>query len=176
MIPFAFASLAAGAVVLIAGVTGSTMRSVAQGKPDKAHASPKLTGGTAAPSGAGGGGSHEATSTSTSTGLPAGAHKQLLAISKRRGWSVNDWMAVIGIESGGNPTAANPETGAYGIGQINPENAANPHQPRRGSTASHYRGYDGTPIEQINVMARYIASRYGTPTAALAHEHAYGWY
>ena len=44
MIPLAFAALAAGAVALIAGVTGSTIRSVAQGRPDHATAGVELNG------------------------------------------------------------------------------------------------------------------------------------
>ena len=167
MIPVAFASLAAGAVVVIAGITGSSIQSVARGKPDKANANPKLdtassaTGGTPAPA---------------SNGLPKAAHAQLVAIAKRKGWSVNDWLAVIGLESGGNPASVNSETGAYGIGQLNPENASNPRSPRPGSTASKYPGYDGSASEQINAMASYIENTYGTPTAALAAEHTKGWY
>lgn len=32
------------------------------------------------------------------------------------------------------------------------------------------------PVEQIEGMAEYIASRYGNPTKALEHEHAFHWY
>ena len=78
--------------------------------------------------------------------------------------------------SSGNPASVNSETGAYGIGQLSPENASNPRSPRPGSTASKYPGYDGSASEQINAMASYIENTYGTPTAALAAEHTTGWY
>jgi hypothetical protein len=109
-------------------------------------------------------------------GLPKAARAKLDSIAKAEHWSIPDWLAVIGKESGGNPFAVNKGTGAYGIGQINPEDAANPLKPRAGSTASHYPKYKGNAIEQIEAMAEYIKANYGTPAAALASENTRGWY
>lgn len=55
MLPLAFFALAAGGVAVIAGITGSSIHSVVQGKPDKSNAKGLSTSGgsgsTAAPSG-----------------------------------------------------------------------------------------------------------------------------
>lgn len=98
-------------------------------------------------------------------------------IAGKLGWKQADWEGVIERESGWSTTAANPTTGAYGIGQLNPENASNPKIPRPGSTASKYPGYDSPSARtQLETMARYIKNAYGTPTKALEHENQYGWY
>jgi soluble lytic murein transglycosylase-like protein len=156
--PLAFASVLAGALLLIAGLTASTIPSVAQGRPDRAKATgtEPQAGGIAPPPTLG-----------TSAAASGAWRSTQSAIARERGWSLADWNAVIQRESGGDPTARNPSSGAFGIGQF------------LGATARAYAPYGAlstNPVLQIRAMARYIADRYGTPTAALAHERRYGWY
>jgi hypothetical protein len=69
-------------------------------------------------------------------------------------------------ESSWNVHASNPYSGAYGIPQAVPGSkmsSAGPDWPNSART-------------QIRWGMRYIASRYGSPSAAWAHECATGWY
>ena len=71
------------------------------------------------------------------------------------------------MESGGSTTATNPSSGAFGIGQF------------LGATKKAYAKYGSEStqaIPQLNAMEHYVHDRYGTPTAALAHERRYHWY
>lgn len=74
--------------------------------------------------------------------------------------------SLIGHESGWNVHATNPVTGAYGLPQaLPPEKMASAGPDWRDSAAT-----------QIRWMLGYIAQRYGSTCAALAHWAAYGWY
>jgi hypothetical protein len=79
-------------------------------------------------------------------------------------WS--DWVSLWNQESGWNNLALNPSSGAYGIPQALPASkmgaAANP--PTSSAAA------------QIQWGIGYIAGRYGSPSAAWAHEKANNWY
>ncbi len=159
MIPLAFLAIAGGAILASAGITDSTIPSVAQGRPD--HAGP-----------------HLAAEASSSTGSPAAISKAfgegsgpwqhvLKEIAHREGWSAADWEQVVQMESSGNPKAVNPKSGAFGLGQF------------LGSTLKAYAPFGATstnPVQQIKAMGKYIKDRYGTPTKALEHEKANGWY
>ncbi|CAK1245625.1 LysM peptidoglycan-binding domain-containing protein [Fructobacillus evanidus] len=71
-------------------------------------------------------------------------------------------QTIIMKESGGNVNAAN---GIYfGIGQLSPTLRA-----RYGGNSTDYQ-------DQLQAMKAYIAARYGTAQAALAHHLQYGWY
>jgi Transglycosylase SLT domain len=88
-------------------------------------------------------------------------------IAKAKHWSLSAWKDVVNRESGGNPNARNPSSGAYGLGQF------------LGSTLSEYAKYGATspnPVKQIEAMGQYISDRYGTPTSAEQHEEDFGWY
>lgn len=88
-------------------------------------------------------------------------------IAKQRNWSFSDWMKLVQQESGGNPAAVNPSSGAFGLGQF------------LGATKAAYAKFGATssnPVKQIEAMAKYISDRYGTPTKAWAHEGAFNWY
>jgi hypothetical protein len=78
-------------------------------------------------------------------------------------WS--DLVAVIMRESGFNNVAQNPTSTAYGMFQF------------LNSTWGAY-GVSKTSDPHLQAVAglKYIASRYGSPAGALAHENAYGWY
>lgn len=78
-------------------------------------------------------------------------------IARAKNWNLADWKALVQGESGGNPAAVNPSSGAYGLGQF------------LGSTKAAYAKYGATSpdgAKQIRAMAKYIADRYGTPSNA----------
>ena len=83
------------------------------------------------------------------------------ARASRAGWTLREWRALAEIihrESRWNVHADNPNSTAYGLFQI-----------------LHME--PGTPLrKQVEQGIRYIRSRYGTPTAALAHWDKEGWY
>jgi TP901 family phage tail tape measure protein len=92
------------------------------------------------------------------------------AMAAARGWTGAMWNAIEFVEmheAGWNLTATNPSSGAYGIAQ--------------GITGPswYYQWPGGNPntaIGQIIGFFDYIASRYGNPMAAAAHEAAFNWY
>ncbi|HLH99862.1 MAG TPA: NlpC/P60 family protein [Acidimicrobiales bacterium] len=69
-------------------------------------------------------------------------------------------------ESGWNPTATNPTSGAFGIPQALPATKM--------ATAGADWATDG--YTQIVWGIDYIRARYGTPQAAWSHELVFGWY
>lgn len=69
-------------------------------------------------------------------------------------------------ESGWNPYATNPSSGAYGIPQALPGY----------KMAAAGPDWQTNPATQIAWGEDYIKARYGTPCAALAHSYATGWY
>jgi hypothetical protein len=69
-------------------------------------------------------------------------------------------------ESGWNPAAANPVSGAFGIPQALPAV----------KLATAGLDWATDPYTQIIWGIAYIHATYGTPQAAWAHELAYGWY
>lgn len=81
-------------------------------------------------------------------------------------WSATDW--IVGKESGWDPTAVNPSSGAFGLFQFNPMG---------GDTLGAYLpDRNPNPKVQGAAGARYIADRYGTPLEAKAFWEANGWY
>lgn len=105
-----------------------------------------------------------------SSGAGSVTPSMLSQVGGKYGWTggqLSDWLKVIMAESGGNPQARNPSSGAFGIGQF------------LGGTLTEYAPYGATsanPLNQLEAMAKYIHDRYGTPTAAWAHEQADHWY
>lgn len=91
-------------------------------------------------------------------------------IAARFGWGASEISAWRGVENIEDPayslTAQNPTSPAYGLAQ--------------GITGpSWYYGEGGNPntiVGQLTAMANYIHGRYGTPSAALAFEHANNYY
>ena len=96
---------------------------------------------------------------------PRSAARALLAA---RGWSGQFgcldslWQR----ESGWNPRAYNPSSGAFGIPQALPGS-------KMASAGADWRT---NPVTQIRWGLSYIASTYGTPCGAWAHSQASGWY
>jgi hypothetical protein len=83
------------------------------------------------------------------------------SLAAARGWTGGQWSALYALwsrESGWDPTAMNSSSGACGIPQFVP-----------------CRDWGDTRA-QIRDGLAYIEGRYGSPSAALAHSDAYGWY
>ena len=84
-------------------------------------------------------------------------------------WGDDQWDAfswIVNDESGWNPTAEEPSSHAYGLGQALP--------------ASKMRGfgddYLSNPVTQLRWMISYIKDRYGNPAAAFSFHLANHWY
>lgn len=99
---------------------------------------------------------------------PAENFKFAQQIAPQFGWNANDlnnWYRLGMQESGWKNTAQNPTSTAFGIGQF---------------LDSTWGGVGisktNDPYQQVLAMARYIKNRYGTPTAAEAHELSSHWY
>lgn len=92
-----------------------------------------------------------------STGFTGPWVSRMSQIAKSNNWSLGDWRSLVQGESGGDPTARNKSSGAFGLGQF------------LGDTARTYAKYGSlstNPIKQIEAMAKYIADRYGNPSNA----------
>lgn len=86
-----------------------------------------------------------------------------------RGWDWEDWESLLELwerESNWRTRAANPRSTARGIPQammsLNPEIATNE--------------WISNPGLQVEWGMDYIGKRYGSPSEALAHHDAEGWY
>lgn len=115
------------------------------------------------------GGSGNTTGETGANAVGSVTRTDLLTLASPEGWGASEvdaWEGVITKESNGNPRAVNPSSGAAGIAQ--------------GITGwswyAAHGGSAGSVMGQLTAMKNYIKQRYGTPSAALAHENAYGWY
>ena len=91
------------------------------------------------------------------------------ACSSSFGWSHTQyqWLNDLWVrESGWNPRAENPYSGAYGIPQAVPGS----------KMASAGADWQTSARTQILWGLRYIKGRYGSPRNAWYHEASYGWY
>ena len=75
-------------------------------------------------------------------------------------------VSLWGQESGWNPGAANPSSGAYGIPQALPGS----------KMASAGADWETDPATQIRWGLGYIRGSYGSPCGAWSHEQTSGWY
>lgn len=111
--------------------------------------------------------SNSGTSVSLGTTTPVSqiqqaAHDAVIA----RGWSESDFTALVQLwnhESGWNPNALNPSSGARGIPQCNPSG---------GQSCPALGDWQG----QIEWGLNYIARRYGTPSRAYSIWLSQRWY
>jgi resuscitation-promoting factor RpfB len=159
------AYIVVGGLVLYSGIKGATIAdtvtSVLSGNLNVTDTETVATADT----------SSTATSTSTSAASPSAASNQALAkqlatsmgyASWTTGTEWTAWLALWNRESGWSITAANPASTARGIAQ-------------------NINGYGpdylaGNATSQITWGINYIASRYGSPVLAEAHEQENGWY
>lgn len=87
-------------------------------------------------------------------------------MAERAGWVGREWMCLYRLwnrESGWQTRDPNPISDADGIPQANPASKMG-------------LGWETNPDQQIAWGLRYIAARYGTPCAALAHSDSNGYY
>jgi hypothetical protein len=97
---------------------------------------------------------------------PRGAARLMLA---DHGWSGAQFSCLDALwakESGWNPKARNPGSGAFGIPQALPA----------GKMSSAGADWATNPATQIRWGLRYIADVYGSPCGAWAHSRATNWY
>lgn len=96
--------------------------------------------------------------------LAAAAQRYAAGQLARYGWGPAQMSPLVKLwnqESGWNPYAINPTSGAYGIPQ----------------SLGHGHPYNlGDYVAQINWGLNYIAGRYGSPGAAWQHEVGFNWY
>ena len=100
--------------------------------------------------------------TTQAVGSPQKIAQQLL---EEHGWGAEQFTCLVELwqkESGWSVTAENP-SGAYGIPQALPGSKMGP-------------GWQTSATVQISWGLEYIATRYGTPCGAWAHEVADNWY
>ncbi len=102
--------------------------------------------------------------------VPSGSPQQIaIAMLPSFGWSTSQFSCLNPLwarESGWNPYASNPTSGAYGIPQALPGS----------KMASAGADWQTNPATQIKWGLGYIQATYGSPCAAWAHETTYGWY
>ncbi|HEX6934756.1 MAG TPA: transglycosylase SLT domain-containing protein [Streptosporangiaceae bacterium] len=100
----------------------------------------------------------------------SGSPQQIaMAMLPSFGWSSSEFSCLNSLweqESGWNPYAANPSSGAYGIPQALPGS----------KMATAGPDWQSNPATQITWGLGYIQSTYGSPCGAWAHESSSGWY
>jgi hypothetical protein len=98
------------------------------------------------------------------SGVAGAAQAYASSILSQFGWGQDQMPSLIRLfnqESGWNPNAVNPSSGAYGIPQ----------------SLGHGHPYDlGDYVAQLQWGESYIKGRYGSPDAAWGHETAFNWY
>lgn len=103
---------------------------------------------------------------STPSGSPEHIAEQMLG---RFGWAASQFSCLYPLwyhESGWNPSAENPGSGAYGIPQSLPGS----------QMASAGADWQTDAATQIKWGLTYIQGRYGSPCGAWAHEQSDNWY
>lgn len=191
----ALGSIAVGAVLTYAGVAGKSIPSLVQGlirgvPPTGAISANTIQGTGSVDQGAtqGGtvpglvGGSTGGGSATSSPGENQNLAK-LMAGSAHPDWVTgqqwSDWVSLWNQESGWSQYADTRQSGldpknasvfAYGIPQ------ARPYTKMPKSAWPADKGGQSDPSAQIGWGIDYIAGRYGSPSAAWAHEQANGWY
>jgi hypothetical protein len=105
-----------------------------------------------------------------SPATPSGSPQQIAAAMLGSfGWSSSEFgclQSLWNAESGWNPSATNPISGAYGIPQALPGS----------KMASAGSDWQTNPATQIKWGLGYIQQVYGSPCAAWSHQQSTGWY
>lgn len=166
----ALGSIAAGAIFMYAGIKGysipNTIKALITGKTPAGQTQATAVSGSV-----------QTTADTTSTGsgnqsVPSGTSGSNEAVMQQVaatfGWTGSEWTALYNVEmaeAGFSLTAQNA-SGAYGMAQfINGP-----------SEYAQYGGNSTTAAGQATAMCNYIKQRYGTPSAAWAHEQTFHWY
>lgn len=156
-------------------MTGS-LRNLVSGKaPAGTNVNPVATPAVATPA-SGGGSTPAAGAGDTSAHNAGAAANQATArlLAAPYGWSTGQqWADLVSLwnrESGWSNTAENVSSGAYGIAQ------ALGHGPTNQYPAGPANPPTSSAAAQISWGLQYIRQRYGSPSAAWAHETSAGWY
>ena len=108
--------------------------------------------------------------TSAAAPAPSGSPQQIAtSMLAQFGWSSSQFRCLDPLwerESGWNPSAENPSSGAFGIPQALPG----------AKMASAGADWATNGATQIRWGLGYIKATYGSPCAAWSHETADGWY
>jgi hypothetical protein len=111
-----------------------------------------------------------AANSASAPATPSGSPQQIAAAMLGSfGWSSGEFgclQSLWNAESGWNPSASNPISGAYGIPQALPGS----------KMASAGADWQTNPATQIKWGLGYIKQVYGSPCAAWSHEQSAGWY
>lgn len=194
----AIGAIAAGGLLVFAGIKGyslgTTIQDIVQGKNPLSQGPPVLPivpATIAAPPAGGGGGSGGSTGTGQAAGSTTAAgrgsggtsasggkggttglsgNKAIVnGVAATYGWGTGtqwqDLVNVINAESGFNNTAQNPTSTAYGMFQF-----------LDSTWATVGARKTSNPLAQAVAGMKYIKSRYGSPSAAWAHEQQFHWY
>jgi hypothetical protein len=106
----------------------------------------------------------------TGVSTPSGSPEQIAQLMLARfGWAASQFTCLYPLwehESGWNPSAENPGSGAYGIPQSLPGS----------QMASAGADWQTDAATQIKWGLTYIQGRYGSPCGAWAHEQFSNWY
>jgi hypothetical protein len=109
-------------------------------------------------------------SAASAPAAPSGSPQQIAAAMLGSfGWSSGQFgclQSLWNAESGWNPSATNPISGAYGIPQALPGS----------KMASAGPDWQTNPATQIKWGLGYIQQVYGSPCAAWSHQQSTGWY
>ena len=112
----------------------------------------------------------QAAKAASAPATPSGSPQQIAAAMLGSfGWSSGQFgclQSLWNAESGWNPSASNPISGAYGIPQALPGS----------KMASAGPDWQTNPATQIKWGLGYIKQVYGSPCAAWSHEQSTGWY
>jgi len=112
----------------------------------------------------------QAANSASAPAAPTGSPQQIAAAMLGSfGWSSGEFgclQSLWNAESGWNPSASNPISGAYGIPQALPGS----------KMASAGPDWQTNPATQIKWGLGYIKQVYGSPCAAWSHEQSTGWY
>lgn len=149
---------------------------------------------TPASSSAPGGGQNPSGSAGGDPAVNQGIAQSLAIANGHPSWVTGqewtDWVQLWNDESGWNQDAVNPSSGAFGIAQAlghgTPGSAGtaviggtahDEYGANFGLTTSQaIAANNGNASDQILWGIGYIAARYGSPSAALAHENTFGFY
>jgi hypothetical protein len=107
--------------------------------------------------------------------VPANSSPKALgqSLAQSMGWTGTAWNDLDKLwtrESGWNPKAKNPSSGAYGIPQ------ALPYTKMPKAAWPESAGGSSDARTQIFWGLEYIKSRYGSPIVAWSHEQQHNWY
>jgi hypothetical protein len=173
---FSLAYTATGAVVLWSGIRGwslsATAKSLLSGATPAGSTEPinttSVEQSAAAAGGTAAGGSAAPGNTGAANAGAAANQANAKLQAAAYGWSTGQqWADLVSLwnqESGWSNTAQNPTSTAYGIAQF------------LDSTWGPYGAKTSSATLQIRYGLEYIKNRYGSPSAAWAHEVANGWY